>query len=268
MRRLDDDAWFLVDDEWDVQRSQARALLTTRRNEVLAGSTTSEIAAAVTAELDSWLAARHPELRSGRDVPADGRNITPRTPSVGGTGLDLLGAARAEVADDLCVLVPAGDGWILAAGAVCFPSLWRLREKVHRPLDVVHETVPGYAGPLASRVDGFLDRSAPRRGAWRRNWSIHADDELFIPDHVAIAVLPPPEARVLRSERQTLRRLRGVDAVLFTIRTQQVPLSAVRARPDVCASLAAAIRGWTPAQRVYKGHAVDEALLEWLDAVR
>ena len=43
----------------------------------------------------------------------------------------------------------------------------------------------------------------------------------------------PPEGLYLRSERQTLRRLTTADVVLFTIRTQQVPLAVLAERPDV-----------------------------------
>ena len=246
-RALEDDRWFLVDDEWASQRGLARELLATRRDDVVAGSAV-EAATAFDAELVTWLGAR------GVDPTPDDDH-------------DQLVVARTRVADDLCVVTPSADGWVLAAGAVCFPSLWRLREKVGRPLADVHDPVPGYGG-LTGRVEAFLRRLAPGRGAWRRNWSIHATDDLFVPEDPHAAALPAPEGRILRSERQTLRRLHEVDAVVFTIRTQQTPISALATRPEVCASLAAAVRAWTPAQRAYKGHAVDDALLRWLDGVR
>ncbi|MEA3056287.1 MAG: hypothetical protein QOD30_1719 [Actinomycetota bacterium] len=246
-RALDDDRWFVVDDEWELQRSHARALLTRRRADVVGGSE-STAAAALDSEITAWLRARDLDASAVEDA-------------------DPLVVARSRVADDLCLLLPSDDAWTLAAGAVCFPSLWRLREKIDRPLSEVHDPVPGYAGGLASRVDGFLGRLSAGRAVWRRNWSIHADDALFVPDHVRHGALPPPEARWLRSERQTLRRLCDVDAVAFTIRTQQVPIATLASRPEACASLAAAVKAWSPAQRAYKGDAVDDALLHWLDAV-
>ncbi len=63
----------------------------------------------------------------------------------------------------------------------------------------------------------------------------------------------PPEGLWLRSERQTLRRLTSADVVLFTIRTQQVPLAALDERPDVAHRLAAAIGAWSPQLQAYKG---------------
>jgi hypothetical protein len=154
----------------------------------------------------------------------------------------------------------------LAAGAVCFPSYWRLHDKVGRALGGVHDPVPGYGGPLAERVDGFLGRLRPGQGAWRRNWSIHDTPELFVPVHPATGRRVEPAHRWLRSEYQTLLRLEASPAVVFTIRTQQVAVAELAARPDRCVALAAALRGWTDAQHAYKGAAVDEALLAWLES--
>jgi hypothetical protein len=241
-RSLDDDRWLLVDDDWVAQRDEARRLLREQRTEVLVGRA-DDAAHELTERIDAWLARRHPDLS---DPVADD---------------DPLGAARARVAEDLCILTPGEDGWHLTAGAVCFPSYWRPTAKVGRPLDAVHDPVPGYPGPLATRVDGFLGRLRPGQGVWRRNWSIHAEPDLFVPEHGA-----PHAERWLRSEYQTLVRLDRIDAVVFTIRTQQVPLTSIASRPDTCARIAAVLRGWSDEQRAYKGAAVDDALLGWLEA--
>jgi hypothetical protein len=174
--------------------------------------------------------------------------------------LDPLVRARLRVAEDLCLLRPGADGWVLAAACVCFPSYWRLSEKIGRPLTAIHEPVPGYAGAVAARVDAFLTRLRHEQIAWRRNWSVHPTDELFVPEHAHGDVPAPPE-RWLRSERQTLRRLPGVDAVVFTIRTEQVRLDALTTRRT---ELADALEGWSDEQRAYKGGAVDDALVRWL----
>jgi hypothetical protein len=238
-RVLDESRWFLVDDEWAAQRDEARALLQTRRAEVLAGAV-PDADAELDARIRDWL---------GVDDAVEDR--------------DALARARSRVADDLCLLTPSDEGWLLAAGAVCFPSYWRLGEKVGRPLAAVHDSVPGYPGPFAGRVDGFLGRLRPGQGVWRRNWSIHDVPDLHLPSHPVTTAGP---ARWLRSEYQTLLRLEEAAAVVFTIRTQQVPLTDLADRPDVCAGLASAVRGWTPAQGAYKGSAVDGAVLTWLDA--
>jgi hypothetical protein len=131
---------------------------------------------------------------------------------------DLAGAAVAQP-DDLCLLAPA-DGWPLVAGALLYPSHWRLEEKLSLPLAAVHDRVPGYP---AEQVDRFLDRLRPGQVVWRRNLLLHRDGELHAPwPHDADV---PVERWWLRSERQTLRVLPETGAVLFTIRTDTAPLA-------------------------------------------
>ena len=245
---LDESRWFDVDDEWPVQRREAREILDLRRDEVLAGSSGADIAAsALDAEIATWIAERAPYADDGAS-----------------DDVDALARARRRVADDVCLLVPDGEQWVLAAACVCFPSFWRVPDKVGHPLSYVHDPVPGYGGLLEHRVDAFLGRLRRGQGVWRTNWSVHATSTLHVPVHEHLDRLPPPEQRWLRSERQTLRRLHDVDAVAFTIRTRQAPLAALDADADVRAELADAIDAWSPRQRSYKGSAVDDALLRWL----
>lgn len=238
-RALDESRWFLVDHEWASQRRAAAELVAARRTDVLAGSVPAA-AEVLDAEIVRWL------------------GVDDALPDP-----DPLARARSRVADDLCLLAPSDDGWVLAAGCVCFPSYWRLADKIGRPLSFVHEPVPGYPGAFAARVDGFLGRLRDGQGVWRRNWSIHRSPALYAPVYESVP-MPPVEERWLRSEYQTLRRLPGVDAIVFTIRTQQVPVGVLADRPDVRHAMAVALRAWSPAQRAYKGGAVDGVLLDWL----
>ena len=48
------------------------------------------------------------------------------------------------VAEDLCVLKRIDGAWTLIAGAVLFPSRWKLSEKLGKSLDRIHAPVPGY----------------------------------------------------------------------------------------------------------------------------
>lgn len=254
-RALDLAAWFVVDDEWEAQRVAAGELLRSHRPEVLVGSEQTGIPAvaeALRATIEQWLV-EHAGATPSRPDPIEGET-------------DALARARLLVADDLCLLLPGEQGWRLAAGCVCFPSYWRPRDRIGEPLADVHAPVPGYPGALAGRVDGFLDRLRPGRAVWRRNWSIHDVPDLHLPAPVPVdRPTPVPDGRWLRSERQTLVRLPAADAVVFTIRTQQVPLAALAERPDICRAIAGALGGWSVAQRTYKGAAVDDALLAWLD---
>lgn len=58
------------------------------------------------------------------------------------------------VQEDLIILQPSPDGYVLAAASVCFPLRWRLQQKIGHPLVEIHQPVPGYddiARPVAIR---------------------------------------------------------------------------------------------------------------------
>jgi hypothetical protein len=170
-----------------------------------------------------------------------------------------LERAARRVEEDLCILA---DG-IFVAGCVCFPSHWRLADKIGRPLSEIHGRVPGYASELGSKVDAFLRRLATGTVVGRRNFAVHERPDLFAPDTPPPSGVPPAH-QWLRSERQTLSRLPKSGSVLFTIRTQQVQLcdlsSAVRVK------LAARLRA-EPAPLIAYRDLTDRraALIDWLD---
>ena len=225
-RALDAAGWLLVDEHLAADLAAKRRLVDERPDVVVASMPGSEEADAEAAAAIS---------------AATGRPLATERPS--------LVAAALGVQEDLCVLRrdPAGR-WRLTSGVVCFPSMWKLPDKIGLPLAEVHGPVPAYAGELAERVDRFVDRLRTDRPVWRRNWLVHATDELHLPEPPPEHGEPPvvPDGLWLRSERQTLRRLPRTGAVLFTIRTQQVPLAVLASRPDVGAGLAAAIETWSP----------------------
>lgn len=151
-------------------------------------------------------------------------------------GLDELGAAARRVWEDLCVLERRGGEHVLTAGAVGFPTDWRLRDKIGLPVTAVHAPIHGYVEQLAAGVDHFLDALAPGSVFGRANWFVVASD--------ASAYLPQddPEERFahvdagnagatlfVRCERQTLRRLPETGAVLFTIGVAVARLDSVSA---------------------------------------
>jgi hypothetical protein len=185
---------------------------------------------------------------------------------VGAVAPDLhpLDAAGRLVQEDLCLLVLRDGAPHLDAASLCFPSYWRLAEKLGRPLAEVHGPVAHYADELATKVDAFLTRLRAARPVWRRNWSIHDDPSYFLPDPTPERNVVPPDGLWLRSERQTLRRLTSAEVVLFTIRTQQVPLHVLAERPDVARSLADSIAAWSPEMRTYKGGHGALAAEPWL----
>jgi dimethylamine monooxygenase subunit A len=157
---------------------------------------------------------------------------------------DFAAAAVAQ-ADDLCLLAPE-PGWPFVAGAMLYPSHWRLSEKLGRPLADVHDRVPGYP---ADQVDRFLDRLRPGQVVWRRNLLVHREGELHAPWPSTDDV--PIEHWWLRSERQTLRVLPETGAVLFTIRSDTIPLATLE--PDFRRRLAARFESLPPGFRTYSG---------------
>lgn len=242
-RGLDVDTWLLPDEDRERDLATKVSLLTDRHDEVFAALAAPEVEVASAEVLGLVVAAtgEEPDL-----------------------GLHPLDAAGRLVQEDLCLLVAHDGSFHLDAASLCFPSYWRLGDKLGRPMGEVHEPVAHYRDELATKVDRFLTRLHPDRPVWRRNWSVHDDPAYFLPDPTPPRTIEPPAGLWLRSERQTLRRLPRTDAVLFTIRTQQAPFGVLAERSDVAERMAAAIASWSPAQRAYKGGHGALAALPWL----
>ena len=163
-----------------------------------------------------------------------------------------LEVAALHVQEDLIVMIRSEGTWRFGAGVVCFPSHWVPAEKLGLPITDVHGPVPHYNEELAQRVDRFLDRLAPGKNAWRRNWVIHASPKLHVPRQPTRVGPVQPGDLWLRSERQVLCALPATGGILFTIRTQQCPLRALAARPDVASSMASSLRSSPDSLRAYR----------------
>jgi hypothetical protein len=146
-----------------------------------------------------------------------------------------LGAAARACWEDLCILQPDANGrYHLTAGAVAFPTDWRLADKMGLPLTAIHAPIHGYAEQLAAGVDHFFRTLAPGPIFGRANWFVVADDAWrYLPDddpatrfaHVNAA--DAGETLFVRCERQTLRRLPESGAMLFTIGVHVAPLGSL-----------------------------------------
>ena len=268
LRGIDHADWLVVDGEYAEQLAEKdrpgdRDVFAALPGTEAAGDEVLTLVAA-------WITEHGPVIARDRLAAA-------RPGSEDGALHPLLRAALL-VQEDLCVMSPGDDGYVLSAAAVHFPSHWRLADKIGRPMAAIHGPVRHYADQLATKADRFFERLAKGRIMLRRNVSIHDHDELHRPE--------PPEtyedfdgdlgALWLRTERQTLRRLDGTASpaepgptgdVLFTIKTQQCPLAAVREDPDVAHGLAAKLRAIRADQEAsgLPVHA-PAALPDWLDA--
>ena len=175
------------------------------------------------------------------------------------------------VQEDFCLMQASPEGYRLTAAVLCFPAHWRLADKLGRPLDAIHEPVPGFDVRLARPVDRFFASLQAERPVWRVNWSLVDTPELFRPPaHRArpknIDTARAGEQMWLRVERQTLRRLPACGDVVFGIRTYVEPLVEVTADSAVARALAMRVREMPEDMATYKGIAPIRApLLDYLE---
>ncbi len=162
----------------------------------------------------------------------EGVQLTPEATAPGRELAAMLGVTGAlphaalAAHEDMCLLTCADgeDQYRLIGAAVAWPTDWHPKDKISLPLRALHAPIAGYEEQLATGVDRFMDtlKAGPIYG--RCNWFIAATGA-----RRWIADAPPEQAFAhvtrdnagdtlfVRSERQTLRRLRDTGAILFTI---------------------------------------------------
>lgn len=271
---LPDSDWFELDQRYPEEMAERRRLLDARHDAVFAALPQSDAARAETlAEVAANLATRHPAWFSRNGDRLDNR-LTGEAWDLAAPARDPLELAGRLVQEDLCLIQPGETGPLLTAAVLCFPSRWRLAEKIGRPLAEVHGPVPFYADRLARPVDRFMHHVKPGHIAARLNWSVLDDPALFQPTgkwrqghNTLVAPENAGQALFLRVERQTLRRLPRTGAVLFGIRVHVYPLAAAITTPALAARLAEAVHALPEATVHYKSVLpIRDALLGWLDA--
>jgi len=144
--------------------------------------------------------------------------------------------AGLQCQEDLVLMLPTAAGHVLGAGNVCFPSSWRLADKIGKPMADVHAPVPGFqegTGP-AQMIERLFTHMRPTQPMVRMNWSVVETNELHTPTphERKIDVKTQWQSLWLRVERQTLSKLPQSQAVLFTIRIFLEPLRILRAVTD------------------------------------
>lgn len=268
-----DSAWFELDARYPDEMRQRRELLAERHDKVFAALPGSEDARAETLALVvANLTHTHPAWFR-RDATRLHNRLTGETWNLTPPDRDPLELAGRLVQEDLCIIQESEDGPRFTAAVLCFPSRWRLHDKLGRPLAAVHGPVPLYAERLARPVDRFMRQVKPGHIAQRLNWSLLDDPALFQAGghgregvNPAITAENAGQTLYLRVERQTLRRLPRSDAVLFGIRVHVYPLARVIATPAVAARLAAAVRALPAEISRYKSLGTfRDAVLGWLD---
>ena len=263
--------WFEIDRLYPTEMAEKRRLLADSRDAVFAAMTESDAARAEALEtVVAALASHHPTWFS-RDGQVVRNGLTGESWQV--ASIDPLDLAGRLVQEDLCLIQNGGDGPVFTAASLCFPSRWRLIDKIGKPLSAVHGPVPFYADRLARPVDRFMRHLKPGHIAARLNWSLLDDPALFQPGGKwrtdggsGVTVENAGCCVFLRVERQTLRRLPESGAVLFAIRVHVYPLEQVIDGPARAAVLAAAVRALPAEVQQYKSLLpFRAALLGWLE---
>lgn len=241
--------WLFPDTEDEVWLAPKRKLMKARREEVFSQLDYAEQAASEAADLVFEAVARNDH--SAFETPLEN--------------------AASLVSDDLCVMVPRGNQFILGAASLCAPTFWSLSDKAGKPLGGLHETVPGGDPELASRISRIFMGLQPGMILERFNWTVQFGPERFTPDSTpikrALRGLPASQASqnlFLRVERQTIRKLPETGAVLFTIRIVVDPLAPILENSDHRTAFAESWAITDKALRDYKGWPHYDAAIDWL----
>jgi dimethylamine monooxygenase subunit A len=174
---------------------------------------------------------------------------------------------------DFLLLKPSdGDDFVLLGGCVCFPSSWRLDEKLGRPLHFIHGAVPELNPQLGRSITSILRALKPESAWLRHNWGLTRSTEL---NQHPSRTLPRLDASValdevwLRVEHQALVALPNSGGVLFGIRIAVHSLSEVKADETARERLMHALRTMPENIAAYKGIAAARGrLLELLESPR
>jgi hypothetical protein len=266
--------WFELDASYHDDLAERRRLLQQRHADVFASLPGAAAAGAEALEAAAAaLATHHPDWFA-RDRDTLRNRLTGEAWDLAAPPCAPLELAGRLVQEDVCLIQLADGVPLLTAAVLCFPSRWRLAEKLGQPLAAVHAPVPLYPAQLARPVDRFMRHLRPGHIAMRRNWSVLDDAALFQPagkwrtaGNPAITAANAGSTLFLRVERQTLRRLPRSDAVLFGIRVHVYPLAAAVIASATAMRLAASVRALPDAMLHYKSMLpIRDALLGWLDS--
>ncbi|HWG07244.1 MAG TPA: DUF3445 domain-containing protein [Beijerinckiaceae bacterium] len=172
---------FEIDGCYPSEMALRSGLLADRRRSVLAAmpgseSARHELLAAVARRLSTdhamWFSRDGSRLRN---------LLTDETWDLASPALDPLEIAGRLVQEDLCILQPGADGPVLTAAILCFPSHWRLSDKIGRGIAAIHAPVPGFEDRLAAPVGRVLAQLPAGRCLARLNWALDDDPRLHQP---------------------------------------------------------------------------------------
>lgn len=268
LRPLDPAEWTRPDGLLEEQLAEKDRLIAERRAEVTAQLPGSEPGQA---ELLSRLAAYLPERYPAIYRHDDGVMRIGGLRRVSLASLPAIETAGRLTQEDFCLMQSPGEGqpYRLTAASLCFPTRWRLADKLGKPMQAIHGPVPLYAEKMGRQVDRFFQHLKADKPVWRINWSLIDDPALFQPTGHGLTEEDPrfqPETIGenvwFRFERQTLVRLPETGAIVFGIRIYQTTLGEVARDPVRAGRLLEAVRTMAPEMYAYKSFAVFRRPLE------
>jgi hypothetical protein len=192
-------------------------------------------------------------------VDADSVTYLPSQIEIDLAAPDILLQMAKIICEDLVVLAREDGEWKIVAGAVLFPSRWKLSEKIGKGMDAVHTPVPGFAQALAPYMTATFDKITADRPVWRKNWSLHSTADLHQPTSIHSAA--EPKDYWWRTERQTLTRADSGDFLYFTIRNRAEPLAWIKEDPQSAQQFAETLESLAPETIEYKGIVKDHQLI-------
>lgn len=259
LRTLQLDNWIEVDEHFDAEIHKKRELLSSQHEQVFAALPDGLQGSQETFDLlVDFLPQKFPEL-----FPS---------PIACDQSLHPLEAASLLVQEDLVVMSPRGDQWVLTAACVCFPSRWDLTTKLGKNLFEIHTPVPDYNNRIGAATNTMFGKFTADRPVWRINWTVLDTDELYLPsgagrrEHTPTDEQSFADSTFFRTERQTMRVLPSKD-VLFTIRTYVDSLASIDQRyPEFRENLGQTLATVSPDMREYKGwEPMWKQLMTWSD---
>ena len=269
VKPLGKDKWIDVDDKLAFYLDEKDRLAGERFADIFVaepGTKTAqqEVLARLTAHLDEKFSDSYHRDGSVLEIMPAKRRVVLDAP-----GVPPLWIAASLVQEDLVLLRRAENGWRLVAGALCFPSSWRLAEKFSRTIDEIHAPVPGFGAQSrnATLIGRMFDNLRPETPLVRWNWSLYGDDELHHPndaDAYRFGNGERAENVFLRAERQVLTRMRESGDILFTIRIYIDPLAELEKQPEatrIAKDLIDQLHDLNDAQLAYKGLSEEKARL-------
>ena len=189
-------------------------------------------------------------------------------PIAGEASLSLRALGESWETDFLLLKADANGEIRLYGGCLCFPSSWRLTDKIGMPLEFIHGPVPGLNASIGPAIHKFLAGLKPGAASLRHNWGLACSKEL---NHHPDRNLPRLDADTradevwLRVEHQALVVLPQTGGILFGIRVVNHAFAEVQADAAARIRLRRALETMPDEVAQYKSlSAIRHQLAGWL----